>query len=190
MHVSAFLQRFTLIFYLLQWTHLNAVHRSINSRINSRHHSSHLHLSVANDSMATKVQPASLRYTTWYWLASLILNTFPYNCHNHFSLIEFSQMTNSFKIWRKSGKINDFNNKVQMAIPCQVTSAVWSPSSPNTTQAWSSESAKWTSFKPRIWQAATTPSATPKQSNFPTRLKRQWGQTVCRKCSRKQHLIK
>ncbi len=55
-------------------------------------------------------------------------------------------------------------------LPCQVTSAVEVPSLPNTTQAWSSDSARWIPGAPSSWQAATTAKATPKQSSlFPVR---------------------
>lgn len=53
-----------------------------------------------------------------------------------------------------------------LPFPCQVTSAVSSPVLPKITQAWSSDSARWTSFRLRTWQAATTANATPELSNF------------------------
>lgn len=53
-----------------------------------------------------------------------------------------------------------------LPFPCQVTSAVSSPFLPKITQAWSSDSARCTSFRPRTWQAATTANATPELSSL------------------------
>lgn len=53
-----------------------------------------------------------------------------------------------------------------LPLPCQVTSAVCSPLGPNTTQAWSSDRARWTSRRPRAWQAPTTAKATPELSSL------------------------
>ena len=55
----------------------------------------------------------------------------------------------------------------QPTVPCHVTSAVSRElSAPNMTQTWSSDIARWTSSRPSSWHAATTLSATPKQSNL------------------------
>lgn len=53
-----------------------------------------------------------------------------------------------------------------LPLPCQVTSAVSSPFLPKMTQAWSSDSARWTSFSPNTWQAAITANATPELSSL------------------------
>ena len=60
-----------------------------------------------------------------------------------------------------------------LPFPCQVTSAVSVAVCPKTTQAWSSDNARCTSLKPRVWQIATTAYATPKQSKrFPAKCER------------------